>query len=199
MKGVPDYPKPGEAVTVDADEIKKKIPEYKKMTKAKDKTAAAYAHEESSALVKRTVSAAQKNGYNVLWDGTGDGSVAGMKKKIMQAKKAGYTVNLRYVTCSTEEAVDRAKKRAAKTGRKVPYEVVVNTHKKVSKILPEIAAMCDDCQLWDTNGKKAKLIAVGGKGRGLTAIKGCSKDVEAFLKKANEEWEVTEDGARKKS
>lgn len=199
MKGVPDYPKAGEAVMVDADEIKKKIPEYKKMTKAGDNTAAAYAHEESSALVKRTVSAAQKNGYNVLWDGTGDGSVASMKKKIAQAKASGYTVNLRYVTCSIEEALNRAKTRAAKTGREVPYDVVINTHKKVSEILPQIASICDDVQLWDTNGKKPKLIAVGGKGRELTPIKGCRDKVNEFLDKTKENWEEQEDGTYKKS
>ena len=179
---VPDRKK---AVQVDVDECKKLLPEYQQMVKSGDPKAAAFAHEESSALSKRVIDVACKNGYNVVLDGTGDGSTNGVLKKINNAKASGMKVAGVYVTCDTDTAVARSNARAAKTGREVPEFVVRNTHAAVSRILPEVADKFDTVQLFDTNGngKAPKLIATGGNGKGLTVVNGCEKEFQGFIDK----------------
>lgn len=173
IKKLPDagYLSGEDAVELDSDEIKGKLPEYKELiSSGQNKKAAAYVHEESSALVKRISAVATENGYNVSLDGTGDGSVESMRKKIKAARDAGMKVNGVYVTIPIEEAIQRAEARGNKTNRYVPVDRITNIHKKVSQILPQIAAEFDSVKLYDNSGSKPVLIAVGGNGKGLQPI-----------------------------
>jgi predicted ABC-type ATPase len=183
-QGAVEVPDNKKAAYIDPDWCKAQLPEYQAMVKAGDKSAAAFCHEESSALAKRISTAAQKNGYNVVYDGTGDGSVKSVEKKLTEAKANGLVTKGVYVTVPTEVAWQRSQARAAKTGREVPEATVKGTHKKVSQILPEVAHMFDGgVQLFSTDGE-VKLIAEGGKGKGLTAKD--EKLYAEFLAKANE-------------
>lgn len=173
---------PKNMVSVDSDAIKAKLPDYQDMIKANNPRAAAFVHEESSALAKRAMQIAQSNGYNSMLDGTGDGSVGSLMKKISQARTGGSQVVGYYVTCPTEEALKRATARAAKTGRVVMDDVIIGTHRKVSQILPECAQYFDRVELYDTT-TGVKLIATGGQGKGLIAEKGMSGLLDDFLKK----------------
>lgn len=176
---------PKNSVTVDPDAIKGKLPEYKEMVAKGDLSAAGYAHEESSALAKRMLGVANDNGFNVVLDGTGDGSVNSIMKKIEGARKAGMTVEGIYATVPTDVAVSRALARAEKTGRYVNLDTIRSIHKKVSQILPEIASEFDVVKLYDTTDG-AILIATGGNGQPLTPIPGYESLFEEFLKKALE-------------
>ena len=167
-----------ERILVDPDRIKtgdKKrgmhgLPEY-------DPNQPGPVHEESSALAKRITQIAQENGYNVLVDGTGDGSAAKMRKKIRQAKEAGHTVNGVYTFVPMETALVRNYAR----DRSVDDSVVVDTHKKITKILPEIASEFDSVKLYSNaeDGKPPRLVAYGGGGKGLTIVD--QKLYSAFL------------------
>lgn len=174
---------PPNSAMIDSDSIKGQLPEYTDMVKAGDKDAARYVHEESSALAKRMLNVANKNGYNVVLDGTGDGSVASLSKKIQDAKAAGMRVEGVYATVPTQVAIDRSTARALKTGREVPLSSITSIHKKVSQILPECAYMFDAVSLYDTTGD-AILIATGGGGNGLAPVPGMEKLFEDFLKKS---------------
>ena len=162
-------PSKDEQATIDADEIKKGIPEYG--IKNRD-AAAAFAHEESSAITKRAMQAGFDNGYNVTLDGTGDGSLSSMKKKIKAARDAGYSVEGAYVTCPVEESIKREKWRSThpkpgEMGRHVPEKQLRKIHREVSKIFPQIAPEFDHVKLFDTSGPKGsepKLIAECYKG-----------------------------------
>lgn len=171
--------------TIDADELKKDIPEYREMLKTDPDNAARYAHEESSAIAKRAMQAAFDNGYNCTLDGTGDGSVEGVRKKIKQARDRGYEVNACYVTCPTELAVERSIARGKKTGRNVPIESVRKIHKAVSQIFPQVASEFDHVALFDTaQGGKPVLIAECQRGGKIKVIN--QKLYDAFLAKGNE-------------
>lgn len=146
--GTPDKDK---TATIDPDELKKDIPEYREMQETDPDHAAAVAHEESSALAKRAMQAAFDNGYDCTLDGTGDGSVESVKKKIQQARAAGYEVNACYVTCPTEMAVERSIERGKRTKRNVPLEAVRSIHSKVSHIFPKVASEFDHVALFDTS------------------------------------------------
>lgn len=183
-QGAVDVPDNTKAAYIDPDWCKAQLPEYQAMVKAGDKSAASFCHEESSALAKRISTAAQKNGYNVVYDGTGDGSVKSVEKKLAEAKANGLVTKGVYVTVPTDIAVERSNARGIKTGRVVPEKTIRDTHKKVSQILPEVAHLFDGgVQLFSTDGE-VKLIAEGGKGKGLKAVD--QKLYNEFLAKANE-------------
>lgn len=177
-----DMPGKTKAVTVDPDWVKTLLPEYQEMVKSGNTSAASYVHEESSALAKRINTVAQMNGYNVVYDGTGDGSVRSVEKKINEARSNGLTVKGVYVTIPTEVAVERCAKRGARSGRVVPDDTIRDIHAKVSQILPEVAHMFDEVKLF-SNIDKVELIAQGGNGKGMTAIN--QKAYDDFLAKAN--------------
>ena len=179
-----NLPKDNERVLVDPDKCKKPLPEY-------DEDNPSPVHEESSALAKRITKIAQENGYNVLVDGTGDGSVEKMRKKIQQAKDAGHTVRGVYVFKPVEAALVANGER----DRTVNPEEVVKTHKAISSILPEIAKDFDDVKLY-ANMKKGEppvLIASGGGGKGLTIHD--QKLYDMFL--ANRDYEYNEERAKR--
>ena len=176
---------PKNVIAVDSDAIKARLPDYQSMVAAKNPMAASFVHEESSALAKRAMKIAQKNGYNSMLDGTGDGSIPSLMKKINQARSGGSQVVGYYVTCPTEEAVRRSAARAAKTGRVVMNDVITSTHKKVSQIMPECAQYFDRVELFDTMDG-VRLVATGGSGKGLVAQPGMERLLREFIAKGGE-------------
>ena len=181
---------PGEDISpvIDADKLKESLPEYVDTAFSDDhEQAASYAHEESSALAKRAMQAAMANGYNYTLDGTGDGSLKSMKKKIEEARANGYEVNGVYCTCPTEKAVERSigRSKTDKFGRLVKPETVRNIHAAVSRLFPEVAPMMDKCDLYDTDqGGKPVLIATCKRGGPIQVMN--EKLYQAFLDKAKE-------------
>lgn len=144
---------PKNLVTIDTDEIKKSLPEFAEGVKAKDAAAAAFAHEESSALSKRIMKEASVGKRNLFLDGTGDSGIGSLKKKVSSLRLGGHRIVADYVTVDTEIAVQRNIARAARTGRLVPNSFVRGTHQKISEILPEALEqrIFDEVTLWDTN------------------------------------------------
>ena len=154
---------------IDPDAIKGMLPEYRARVAAKDETAAAFVHEESSYLAKRVQQAAFERRIPVLLDGTGDGSEAGLLAKIEAAKASGYKVRGFYATISVDEAIQRSEARAARTGRKVPEEKIRFTHAKVSQAFPIAASNMDEIELYDTTDRTPRQIA-RGEGGTLTVL-----------------------------
>ena len=186
-------------VTIDPDAFKAMLPGYEEMAK-KDKGAAAFYHEESSALAKRAYQYAADNGLNVVYDGTGDGSVNSVLKKLKTAQEAGYKVKGSYVTVDTEEALRRNQARYEHMLQKFesgeskvpprlpPEEDVRKIHAAVSDISLQVASKFDDFELWDNNvprGEKPILIAKTAKGGKLTAVKGQEDRLQRYLNKGH--------------
>lgn len=172
----PDTSNDKHSVTVDPDFMKSLLPGYKELA-AKDERAADFYHEESSALAKRFAEVAYSENYNVVYDGTGDGSTGSVAKKINAAKAKGYRTEAKYVSIDTEEAVRRNQKRyddavaKGETPRLPPVDMVIATHTKCTDISVTMAKEFDHIEIWDNNGAKGqqKLIATGGSGKGLVA------------------------------
>ena len=217
-------------VKIDPDEIKQMLPGFEDMARnyyeegadeSKALNAAAYYHEESSALAKRIYQYALENGMNVVYDGTGDGSVNSVRKKIQAARDAGCKVEGEYVTVSNEEAIKRNRSRyehgveeyeKAKAngglnekGKKVPAprlvpdDVVLGTHQKVSDISTEVANMFDKFTLYDNNGKAGEQVAIAecvGDGK-LRAVKGQEEKLKNYLSKGLGQYELENDGTVK--
>lgn len=161
--GIADLPDDKHSPVIDADELKKRIPEYVDTSFSENhRKAASMGHEESSAMAKRAFDAGIANGYNFTLDGTGDGSLKSMLSKIEKAKANGYEVNGCYVTCPTELAVKRNYSRSEKDeyNREVPEAEVRKIHANVSKVFEEVAKRMNSCKLYDTDQPDGpKLIA----------------------------------------
>ena len=179
-------------IVVNPDDMKKELPGYDTLSKETDQAASFY-HEESSALAKRYAQTAYSENYNVVYDGTGDGSVKSVEKKIDQAREQGYRVEAKYVTIDTEEAVKRNRQRyddavaKGENPRLVPDDVVRETHRKVTDISVETAPKFDHIELWDNNGERGSQvkIAEGGAGKYLTVIPGQEAKVMKYLEKGS--------------
>lgn len=163
--GVADVRDRGSAVHINADDIKELIPEVKVKQEAGETDWAAFSHEESSYLAKRVLSAATERRQHVVLDGTGDGSVASVVSKTSAARRAGYKVKATYVTIDADEAVRRATKRAAETGRAVPETIIRGTHKGVSEIFPQVYGEFDEFVVVDNNGLDPRVISRGSNGQ----------------------------------
>lgn len=110
---------PKKSVTLDADAIKKQLPEYKGFN-------AFQVHEESSYIFDKATAIAQEAGLNLTHDAT----MKTTKKAISlvkDMKKAGYDVDAHYMFLPPQEAAVRAVARFnGPTGRYVPPEVVLS-------------------------------------------------------------------------
>lgn len=186
-------------VVIDPDKIKAMLPGYTDMAIEGDKAAAFY-HEESSALAKRVYQYCLDNNINAVYDGTGDGSISSVKKKIQAARDAGYKARGEYVTVNTDEALRRNEQRyldgieAYKKGetdippRKPPEQLVRDTHRKVADIQLEAAPLFDDFVLTDSNGPKdaeRPVIATCKRDGEIEVVKGREKLMQDALNKGS--------------
>ena len=193
--GVDEAKRDDHTVVIDPDYIKTRLPHYTEMANASDKTAGFF-HEESSALAKRVSLVAYDEGYDTIYNGTGDGSPNSLQKKIDDARAKGYRVEGKYATVDTEEAVRRNKfryqhaKEKGENPRLVSEDEVRRIHAAVTDRALEFAPKFDGFELWDNNGEKGeqKLIAVKGKGGYLQAVKGQEDAFIKFIKKSNKDY-----------
>jgi DNA topoisomerase-1 len=185
---LPHLLKENEYANLDADSVKTHL--VKEMIEKKDPTWAAYSHEESGYVVKRMIKASLESKKSFVLDGTGNTTLDKVLANIEEARRAGYKVTGIYSTVSIEEALRREEKRAANAeesgGRKVPKSALINKHRTVSQLFPDIAPLFDSLELYNAEvpfGEKPILIATCKKGQ---AVKVVDKDAyKAFLDKAN--------------
>ena len=197
-------------ITVDPDDIKKRLPGYADLAKQTPDAAAVY-HEESSALAKRLYKIALDRGINVTYDGTGNNSPGSVMKKVDQAREKGYKVEAVYMTLSIGEALKRNQARYENGVRKYengqsdtpprrPDPVTVERiHISVSDVAIAVAPHFDTIRLYDNEvqkGDKPRLVAKGGNGKGLRAVAGKNKKklLQDFCDKGNKKYTVDKDG-----
>lgn len=177
-------------VEINPDLVKERLPEYK----TQGNNGAVFTHEESSAVSKEIQAQASAGKYNTLLDGTGDGDIEGLEKKIKVMRDAGQKVVAHYVTLNTDEAVRRSMKRAEDglketgVGRYVPEAYLRETHRNVSRVVPEAIkrGLFDEFDLWDTEVPKGQDPLHVATGRGKDLVIHDQKLWERFLAKANE-------------
>ena len=141
----------------------------------------------------------------MVYDGTGDGSINSVRKKLELAQKSGYAVTGEYVTVNIEDrdgmagALTRNRgryehaKKDWENGRQdidpprlVGDKHVRDIHAKVSDIAPDVANMFDEWVLTDNNVKKGDerpVIARCKKGGEIEVVKGMESKVQDWLDK----------------
>jgi predicted ABC-type ATPase len=146
-------------VKVDPDAIKEKLPEYSKFMDPKNtyRGAAAYVHEESSALAKGILKEAIAKGHHIILDGTG----ADAEKyvgKLQALKDAGYHVHVIFPHIPVEEGRKRRDARAEHTGRFVPDRILESAYKSIPGNMSKIAKAADSFRMYDNSGKGPRLV-----------------------------------------
>jgi predicted ABC-type ATPase len=179
---------PTRAVGVDADEIKKGLPEFQIGVRNRDAKAAAFVHDESSQVVNKLLTRSRTLQTDTIFDSTGDGNLEKLRARVLPFREQGYRMKADYVTVPTDVAVERAAIRAAETGRAVPETVIREIHAGVSQTFPQAARadIFDEIRLWDTNvARDADPILIYSRVDGAETIHDGVK-WDAFLAKAEE-------------
>lgn len=153
-------------VHVDGDNIKSMLPEYGEGAKLGDPNIAAFTHEEASDIAKRIIREGTAGSYNILNDGTGDGSFDDLARKVQTYRARGHRLVANYITVDTETAIERARARGLQTGRFVPERAIREIHRAVSGLLPRAmdVGLFDELTLWDNNGSDIFQIATSQGG-----------------------------------
>lgn len=134
-----DTPSRGDAVHLDADEIKHMIPEFDSLVKeltdaGMDPTQAASAvHSESTYIQRQAIARAASEGFHVVVDSTGDGGPKSFHSKIDALRAAGYKMKGRFADVSIGKALADAKARQKEEKRGVPDDILVDTHIDVAR------------------------------------------------------------------
>jgi hypothetical protein len=134
-----DTPSRGDAVHLDADEIKHMIPEFDSLVKeladaGMDPTQAASAvHSESTYIQRQAIARAASEGFHVVVDSTGDGGPKSFHSKIDALRAAGYKMKGRFADVSIGKALTDAKARQKEEKRGVPDDILVDTHIDVAR------------------------------------------------------------------
>lgn len=157
-------------VHIDPDAIKtgegglSGIPEYRQMLERGDGRAAAVVHEESSAVAQRVREQAVAGRYDLILDRTLGDPVKGARE-LQALRDAGYEVRLFGVTIDPATAVQRAVKRAQRSGRFVPLGELLKAHKGFAGAFEDYARQVDEAYLYDNSGEAPTLLAEspGGK------------------------------------
>lgn len=174
---------PVDTVLIDPDRIKLMLPEYATLRDAGDLHAAAFVHEESSALANEIRVEAQRRGLSMLVDTTG--SSDGFLTKLGEAKAAGYDVKVTMFSTPTNEAIVRAMARGDKSGRYVSTWALKHAHSGASKQLGiwKDSPLVKEWKVFDNSTRTPTLVAEGGLGKSTV------RDRQAFdsiLSKATE-------------
>jgi hypothetical protein len=94
-----------------------------------------------------------------LFDGTGNGSYEGLKKKVDIARSQGIRVVANYCTTDLKTALARNAARAKTDGRMVPPSFLEFSHRSVSQLFPKAIndGLFDEAHLYDTTKAPRKI------------------------------------------
>lgn len=144
---------PADPVHLNPDVVREMLPEYRALIAAGHPRAAQLTHEEASHITKLATKIALGRQHHILVDTVGDSEAGKFAKKIRDAQRAGYTASVHYATLPTSEALKRAKKRGARTGRRVPEQYLRDAHAGASKRFADVLAIKGvHVQVFDNTG-----------------------------------------------
>ncbi len=147
---------------LDADEIKKTLPEFQGWN-------AGEVHEESSYLNKKLKSMAMSLGLNIIIDGTMNYSAKKpdkVRNEMLEAKSKGYSLEAHYMFTPIQKsclnAMNRFKtKKGDFSGRLVPTDILLGMQNN-EKSFDSVKDIVDDWTFRDNQNYDAKLVARKG-------------------------------------
>ncbi|TCP57562.1 putative ABC-type ATPase [Tumebacillus sp. BK434] len=148
---------------IDADDIKEDIPDYKVIKNLDPEDAARYVHDESSDISEKLINRCIQEKRSFLYDGTMK-NLSKYSQLLERLKAAGYTTNVFVIDVPIEIAIKRAEDRFIISGRKVPRDVIIESHIGVSQTFFKLREEFDQYVLYDNSGTKPEIIAKKIKG-----------------------------------
>lgn len=143
---------------IDADEIKKQLPEYKKLIEQDVRKMAEILHDESSDISQKLIEICIRERRDFLYDGTMK-NFPKYEQLIKELKTKNYTVNGIVVDTSIIVALNRSAKRFEEEFRNVPDKIIIESHVKVAETFFKIKEMFDSYTLFDNSGEFPVIIA----------------------------------------
>lgn len=141
----------GESVIViDSDEIKQKLPEYQDWLRRDANRAASIVHDESSDIANQLYDRCIAKNLNMIYDGTMK-SAEKYNRLITVAKQNGYSVSAVLADVPLNEALRRAEIRFQIEQRRVPDEVIRESHELVPATFHQLKDRLDSFYLYDTS------------------------------------------------
>jgi len=137
---------------IDADEIKKHLPEYRTLIEEDDNMMTAILHDESSDISQKLIELCIHEKRDFLYDGTMK-NFPKYEQLIKQLKANNYSVNAIVVNTSIIVALNRSAKRAEEEFRIVPDRVIIESHVKVAETFFKIKDLFDSYTLFDNSGE----------------------------------------------
>jgi predicted kinase len=176
---------PNDAVYINPDEIRERLPEYEMWKEERPDDAARLTHREASDLAKRTYALALARGHNVVYDAVGGDDSGGFTAKVEAAIARGQRVRIAYATVPVEVALERENARFKEKRRRVPEPVLRNGHAEASRGLATVSRLSvAQIEVYDTSENPGRLIAAGEGGRGLEGMRAVDPPgYAAFLEK----------------
>ncbi|WP_194270883.1 zeta toxin family protein [Fictibacillus phosphorivorans] len=119
-------------ITIDPDEIKKLIPEYKSFQKKFPSSAASLVHKESVDISEMLIQHMLETKRSFLLEGT-MAKTGKYVSLVNSLQKRRYEVIVYIVDVPVDVAIKREAIRAKKTGRSIPRYVIEHTHRRIPK------------------------------------------------------------------
>lgn len=140
---------PTEAVIHDPDLVMQSIPEYKKdalidPVKAFEKWELPARQLANNILLKALLAK-----YNIIY--IRSFALADSLKFVKAAKEFGYKFDVHIMTCEEKIALDRAEERERITKRHIPPNTLIQRHKAVLDLIPNITSLADNYFIYENN------------------------------------------------
>lgn len=154
---------------VDADEMKKIIPEYEGLLETNSEVAASIVHAESSEMASKLLVEAIKRKISTIFDGTlkNKDKYLGFFKIL---REAGFFISLIIVDVPVHIALERNRVRYEKAKKEnnfprlVPDKDVILSHSSITQSFLAFKDLVDEWVIIDTRGSEDEVIANGKKG-----------------------------------
>lgn len=138
-------------VIIDCDQIKELLPPYKDIKDTHPAKAANAVHKESKEVAREVMDKCILERYSLLYDSTMASPPEEFMVLINRLKEKGYYLIIVGVLTDIKKALSRAKTRAEETGRVVPHDAIVYTHKRFPITFWEIEKEFDEMLIYDNN------------------------------------------------
>lgn len=133
---------------VDADDIKLKLPEYHHYLQFQPEKATLFVHKESVYIGDLLLKHLINKRYTFIYEGT-MARRQKYKELVRSLKRANYDIHVWIADIPLELAIKRAAEREKEIGRKVPLNVIKNTHKLVPRTFLDIKNEVDSYQIYN--------------------------------------------------
>lgn len=144
-------------VMVNPDDVKEHIPEYQEAIKGSARNAAILCHEESSDLAEEIRDRAIRDGKHLIIDGTMK-NITKYAKLIDRLKKEGYKIHMTMVDLDVDQAKHFARKRAERSGRWIPMDMLEKAYPAVRKSFTSLKDHADDFEVYNRRNGQPEMI-----------------------------------------